>query len=57
MSGRVDRLNEPISRVKCVVDSCSYWHANHCHASSIEVQPPNASNSEMTDCATFAPKM
>lgn len=57
MSGRVDRSNEPISRVKCVVDSCSYWHANHCHASSIEVQPPNAADSDMTDCVTFAPKM
>lgn len=49
--------SSPISRVKCVVDSCEYWSSgNHCTASTIEVQPPNASDTEETDCATFSPK-
>lgn len=49
--------SSPISRVKCVVDSCEYWSSgNHCTASTIEVQPPHASDTEETDCATFSPK-
>lgn len=46
-----------IERVKCVVDSCTYWlSGNRCEASAIEIQPPNARNTQETDCATFAPK-
>ncbi|MFZ5641612.1 MAG: DUF1540 domain-containing protein [Bacillota bacterium] len=57
MPGRVDRTTDPITRVKCVVDSCEYWqNGDHCVASSIEIQPPGASDTETTDCATFAPK-
>jgi len=51
------RISEPISRVKCVVDSCEYWASgNHCMADAIEVIPPAASNTQDTDCQTFKPK-
>lgn len=54
--GRVNS-NSPITRVKCVVNTCQYWEeGNHCIAESIEIQPPNAHNTEETDCTTFAPK-
>ncbi|MEW6308157.1 MAG: DUF1540 domain-containing protein [Bacillota bacterium] len=44
----------PISRVKCVVDSCRFYESgNHCVASQIEIQPPDARDTEETDCATF----
>ena len=47
----------PISRVKCVVNSCQYHDENnHCIASAIEIQPPHASGIEETDCATFRRK-
>lgn len=53
---RVDKT-EPISRVKCVVNNCEYWKdGNQCQASNIEIQPPDATDTEMTDCATFSPK-
>jgi len=54
---RAKRDEEPITRVKCVVDTCEYYeNGDHCVASSIEIQPPNASDTEETDCATFRPK-
>ena len=54
---RVDK-DSPISRVKCVVDSCEYWESgNHCIASEIEIQPPAAEDTEETDCVTFSPKL
>lgn len=53
---KVEKTNNPINRVKCVVNSCHFWDSNHCQAASIEIQPPNATNSDTTDCATFAPK-
>ncbi|MHB1126704.1 MAG: DUF1540 domain-containing protein [Bacillota bacterium] len=57
MQGRTIRSGNPISRVKCVVDSCQYWDSgNQCVAESIEVQAPDAMTTEDTDCATFAPK-
>ncbi|GAW92896.1 DUF1540 domain-containing protein [Calderihabitans maritimus] len=57
MVGRVSRTNEPIGRVKCVVNTCHYWdNGDVCKASSIEIQPPGARDTETTDCATFAPK-
>ena len=57
MPGRVAKGNNPLSGVKCVVNSCYYWHnGDHCYAQHIEVQPPNAADTEQTDCATFAPK-
>ncbi len=44
----------PIPRVKCIVDSCSYWHSgNVCAASTIEIRPPDASTVQETDCVTF----
>ncbi|MEW6624235.1 MAG: DUF1540 domain-containing protein [Bacillota bacterium] len=56
MQGRVNKSN-PIGRVKCVVNSCQYYQdGDRCMASSIEIQPPNASDTENTDCATFTPK-
>lgn len=54
---RVEKKSDPISRVKCVVNTCEYWkEGNQCQAASIEIQPPNATDTEMTDCATFSPK-
>ena len=46
------------TRIKCIVDSCEFWeNGNHCVASVIEVQPPHASDTQETDCATFIPKV
>ncbi|HPT79452.1 MAG TPA: DUF1540 domain-containing protein [Candidatus Atribacteria bacterium] len=54
MQGRVDKSNNPLPGVKCVVNSC-YYHAqgDYCTAQQIEIQPRNAKNTEETDCATF----
>lgn len=57
MDGRVVKEDDPIGRVKCVVNSCQYYHdGNHCMAEHIEIQPRNADNTEETDCATFVPR-
>lgn len=54
---RINKSNQAIGRVKCCVNSCEYYgDGDHCLASEIEIQPPNATNTETTDCATFAPK-
>ncbi|MGI6678401.1 MAG: DUF1540 domain-containing protein [Dehalobacterium sp.] len=54
---RVEK-SDAINRVKCIVNSCAYYQSgDHCSASTIEIQPRNASNSGETDCATFSPKM
>ena len=54
---RIAKADKPIDRVKCVVSTCTYWQQDdHCLASAIEIQPPNAGNTETTDCATFAPR-
>ncbi|NMA69605.1 MAG: DUF1540 domain-containing protein [Desulfitobacterium sp.] len=55
MAGRVNKLNQHIQGVKCVVNTCHYWGNDHCYAQEIEVQSPNAKTTEMTDCATFVP--
>ncbi len=53
---RADKKDR-ISRVKCVVDSCEYnEEASYCIASEIEIQPPDAGDTEETDCATFSPR-
>ncbi len=53
----MDKSNQSIERVKCAVNSCQYWDSgDHCMASAIEIQPPNAQDTEETDCATFIPK-
>lgn len=54
---RISRTSDPISRVKCIVDSCYYYQSeDQCMAEKIEVKPPNSSTSEETDCNTFKPK-
>lgn len=56
MQGRVPKEDNPINRVKCVVNTCHYYEeGNHCTAEHIEIQPKNADNTETTDCATFVP--
>ncbi|HHX50636.1 MAG TPA: DUF1540 domain-containing protein [Clostridia bacterium] len=56
MPGRA-QSSSPIGRVKCVVNTCHYYqNGDLCTASSIEIQAPNARNTEDTDCATFAPR-
>ena len=52
-----NKSNNPITRVKCVVNTCHYYASgDHCMAEQIEVQPMNAKDTQETDCATFAPK-
>lgn len=54
---KVSRASEPISRVRCVVDSCYFYQSgDKCIAESIEVKPPNSSSTEETDCNTFRSK-
>lgn len=54
MNHRVSKSNQPINRVKCVVDSCHFYAAgDHCTAQEIEIQPPGARDTETTDCSTF----
>lgn len=57
MKGRVSKQDSSLSGVKCVVSSCHYYGSgDHCMASQIEIQPPHASDTQDTDCATFTPK-
>ena len=58
MEGRVNKEHNHLPGVKCVVNTCTYYHeGDHCNASNIEIQPTNAKSTQETDCATFAPKM
>lgn len=51
------KMPQPNNGIKCVVNTCHYYgNGDHCHADKIEVQPRNASSTEMTDCATFLPE-
>ena len=53
---RVEKTNERLDGVKCVVNTCHYYvSGDHCSAANIEIQPRNASSTEETDCATFRP--
>ncbi|NLJ40695.1 MAG: DUF1540 domain-containing protein [Clostridiales bacterium] len=57
MEKQVLKEDQPISNVKCTVDSCYYnSQGNYCNASSIEISPPGAKNTEETDCITFINK-
>lgn len=54
MQGRVEKNNNPLPGVKCVVNTCYYYaQGDYCTAKQIEIQPRNARNTEETDCATF----
>lgn len=54
MPERANKMPQPNGGIKCVVNTCHYYGSgDHCHADKIEVQPRNASSTEMTDCATF----
>lgn len=49
--------NDPLNGVRCVVNTCRYYdNGDHCTASQIEIQSPNARTSNQTDCATFIHK-
>lgn len=54
MEGRVEKKNDYLNGIHCSVNTC-YYHGkgDHCFASHIDVEPKNADNSEITDCATF----
>jgi hypothetical protein len=55
MNGKVSMSSDYIHGITCVVNTCKYHGKdNHCYASAIEVEPKNADNTEITDCATFA---
>ncbi|MCO5384415.1 DUF1540 domain-containing protein [Desulfosporosinus sp.] len=57
MTGRAQKMPQPNSGIKCVVNTCLYYGSgDHCYANKIEVQSPNAKSTEMTDCATFLPE-
>ncbi|NLW21870.1 MAG: DUF1540 domain-containing protein [Tissierellia bacterium] len=52
----VDKTNQPLEGVKCVVNTCQYYkEGDHCTAAKIEIKPRNATTTEETDCATFKP--
>ena len=52
----VDKTNEALDGVKCVVNTCHYHvSGDQCSATKIEIQPRNASSTEETDCGTFRP--
>lgn len=54
---RANKTNRPLDGVKCIVNTCEYYTTgDHCTASTIEVQPRDAKNTQETDCATFTPK-
>lgn len=54
MQQRIEKTNSHLPGVKCVVSSC-YYHAkgDYCSAEKIEIQPPDARDTQETDCATF----
>lgn len=57
MDGRVEKKNQPLAGVKCVVNTCHYYvQGDHCSAAKIEIQPQNAHDTQETDCATFVPE-
>lgn len=50
----MQKSNNPIGRVRCVVDTCEFYeNGNYCMAEAIEIQPHNAQDSQETDCSTF----
>ncbi|HSH35198.1 DUF1540 domain-containing protein [Schnuerera sp.] len=53
----IEKTNEPLHGVKCVVNTCHYYiPGDYCSAAKIEIQPRNATSTEETDCATFKPE-
>lgn len=52
----IEKTNQPLDGVKCVVNTCHYYvSGDHCSAAKIEIQPRNATSTEETDCVTFRP--
>ncbi|MDR3270726.1 MAG: DUF1540 domain-containing protein [Peptococcaceae bacterium] len=57
MNHNSSKSNNPLQGVNCCASNCHYWgNGDHCHATSIQVTPPEASGSQDTDCETFLPK-
>ena len=53
----VKKMDSPNQSIACAVNTCEYYMSgDHCAAEKIHVEPKNASASDETDCATFAPK-
>lgn len=53
----VNKTNNPIGRVRCIVNTCQYYgNGDQCMAERIEVHPKNAHSTQETDCATFEAK-
>ncbi len=49
--------NNQSPQVRCVVNTCKYYATgDYCSAKAINIEPRNASTTEMTDCATFERK-
>lgn len=54
---RANKMDRPNGGILCRVDTCYYYmKGDHCAADKIEVEPKDATNSQETDCATFAPR-
>ena len=52
-----EKMNHANEGIKCIVNTCEYYmNGDHCTAEQIQVEPRNASESDQTDCVTFAPK-
>lgn len=57
MAGKAEKKNNSLDSVICSVNSCYYNHdGDKCMASHIHIEPPDARDSEQTDCATFMPR-
>jgi hypothetical protein len=57
MQGRVEKKNDHLPGVKCVVNTCHFYaEGDYCNAAKIEIQPRNANTTQETDCATFIHK-
>lgn len=51
------KMNTPNPGIKCQVRACYYYmDGDHCTADRIEVMPMDATDTQETDCGTFAPK-
>jgi hypothetical protein len=53
----IRKMDKPNEGIKCIVNTCEYYmNGDHCAAEKINVEPRNATESDQTDCATFAHK-
>lgn len=57
MTGKAQKQNHSLDSVICSVNTCYYNRdGERCLASHIHIEPPEARDTQQTDCATFMPK-